>query len=383
MARYVGRLAGHYTAGGHHDECGHWHPSGLRYNWTGLSILNEDEHHILPDNGVAYTACYDAIVAEVAKVNPTVVPVGPEMVATGKSAAPASLWPYFLNASNHVPARVPPLTSYHVGITCTMSTLNSSTTDAIFASWDALLQPGGVVAELEALRAQSRGQTQYVLNEFIPWVTDWCDCDGVEHLCNGTRWVCPHDRTASSNDGGDPNSQHRKGVAMNHRTWSWNAAAALFSYAFGTLAERKYKLVGQDQLIGGPYPDNEPGVTMLDWQTGEPNAKYHALKLLIDSGLGTSRAKTIVSASYDEAALYVLPYILDARGGRGVMLVNKRASPATIQLEGVSSGDLSTVEAMPGAEAPGFNPPVSRRIAVDGTFTLGPLAVAIVSNLGY
>ncbi len=28
-----------------------------------------------------------------------------------------------------------------------------------------------------------------------------------------------------------------------------------------------------DQLIGGTWPDNCPGVTSLDWQTGAPNAK--------------------------------------------------------------------------------------------------------------
>jgi hypothetical protein len=33
MARYVGRLVSHYTNGGHHDECGHWHPSGFNYTW--------------------------------------------------------------------------------------------------------------------------------------------------------------------------------------------------------------------------------------------------------------------------------------------------------------------------------------------------------------
>ena len=38
VARYIGRLVGHYTAGGHHDECGHWHASGLHYQWWGLSI---------------------------------------------------------------------------------------------------------------------------------------------------------------------------------------------------------------------------------------------------------------------------------------------------------------------------------------------------------
>ena len=31
----------------------------------GLSVLNEDEHSIQPDDGTAYTTCYDAIAAEV------------------------------------------------------------------------------------------------------------------------------------------------------------------------------------------------------------------------------------------------------------------------------------------------------------------------------
>ena len=51
MARYMGRLVGHYTNGGHTDECGHWHQSGFHYNWWGLSVLNEDEHGIAPDDG--------------------------------------------------------------------------------------------------------------------------------------------------------------------------------------------------------------------------------------------------------------------------------------------------------------------------------------------
>jgi len=33
MARYMGRLVGWYTAGGFHDECGHWHESNLQYTW--------------------------------------------------------------------------------------------------------------------------------------------------------------------------------------------------------------------------------------------------------------------------------------------------------------------------------------------------------------
>ena len=99
MARYMGRLVGHYTAGGHTDECGHWHESGFHYDWFGLSVLNEDEHAIKPDNGMAYTVCYDAIKAEVAKVNPTITPVGPEIAGT--SGHSWDYMHYFLNASHH------------------------------------------------------------------------------------------------------------------------------------------------------------------------------------------------------------------------------------------------------------------------------------------
>lgn len=33
------------------------------------------------------------------------------------------------------------------------------------------------------------------------------------------------------------------------------------------------RYVGADQLIGGVWPDNEPGVSCLDWKSGQPNAK--------------------------------------------------------------------------------------------------------------
>ena len=42
MARYMGRLVGWYTAGGFTDECGHFHESGLHYDWyllRGLLVL--------------------------------------------------------------------------------------------------------------------------------------------------------------------------------------------------------------------------------------------------------------------------------------------------------------------------------------------------------
>ena len=53
-------LVWRYTAGGFVDECGQHHASGLHYQWTHLSVLNENEHWMLPAHGPEYTVCFDA-----------------------------------------------------------------------------------------------------------------------------------------------------------------------------------------------------------------------------------------------------------------------------------------------------------------------------------
>ena len=259
MARYFGRVVGWYTAGGFADECGHFHASPYRYAWYGLSVLNEDEHKLRPGGGVAYTTCFDAIAEEVAKVNPRVVLVGPELI----NGHPLTYMTHFLNGSNHRHGRAPRIASYHFGTAAT-----GATAATFFADWDAFVA-GTVDAIGAAVRRLGAG-TELVLNEYIPFVNDWCDCTGVEHLCGGVAFParCPnwqHNRTA----GGDPDLRHAKGVGINRRTVGWNAAAACFAYGFGTLAERGYKYVAQDQLVGGPWPDNEPAVSCMDWQTGQ------------------------------------------------------------------------------------------------------------------
>jgi hypothetical protein len=87
---------------------------------------------------------------------------------------------------------------------------------------------------------------------------------------------------------------------MNKQTWSWNAAAAVFAYGYSTLAERQYKYVGQDQLIGGSWPDNEPGVSCIDWQTGEVNAKYWVGHLLATT-VGDAQVKSLVETKLSPA----------------------------------------------------------------------------------
>eukprot|EP00666_Eupelagonemidae_sp_cell4sb_P012218 gene12218-18228_t len=96
MARYAARVVGWYTQGGFTDECGHFHESGL------------------PDNGGAYVTCYDAIAAEVRKVNPIIVPIGPEI--EGSASYPSDMFDYLayhLNGSNHADRQPPAVATYH------------------------------------------------------------------------------------------------------------------------------------------------------------------------------------------------------------------------------------------------------------------------------
>ena len=373
MARHVGRVVGWYTAGGFRDECGHWHESGLRYHWWGLSILNEDEHRIAPDNGTAYVTCFDAIVRSIARVAPSLVPAGPEISGSGSYPSPEfDYLAHFLQPRNHANGAPPPLATWHWQPADHIT--NDRAAD-VFGAWDATLL--GFVARLSDFNGELGGGTALALNEFIPSVADWCDCTGVEHLCPWWRLLrkCPSWENPAT-AGGDSDLTHQKGVRINRRTLSWSAAAAVFAYAFGTLAERGYILVAQDQLVAGTWPDNEPAVAMLDWQTGEPNAKFWATQLLART-VGQAREKMVVHATVagkGAEALYALPYVLD--GSRAVLLINKAAAPLDIVLGGVCGGLATVVEA--GGVSPGFQPPLTRNLSNIGGIRLGPFAVAVV-----
>ena len=55
----------------------------------------------------------------------------------------------------------------------------------------------------------------------------------------------------------------------------------MYAYIFGNLTSMGVDVAGESQLVG--YPTQFPGVTMIDWTTGKPNARYWVLKLLRDN----------------------------------------------------------------------------------------------------
>ena len=156
---------------------------GFHYDWWGVSVLNEDEHHIAepgePDNGEAYTMCYDAIKIEVRKVNPNVVLVGPEICCRGPE-----FLQYFLNASNHADGQAPSMASYHQAVTA-----DGDTAGSFFTQWDAIYDEY-VVAVEEFLKTTGQ-HTEMLLNEYIPFVSDWCEPSAQDSNGGCPWWQAP------------------------------------------------------------------------------------------------------------------------------------------------------------------------------------------------
>ena len=179
---------------------------------------------------------------------------------------------HFINASNHKGYKgdganlAPSIVSYHWGGNAAAPAENPKGGEAYFADWDKTLHdPAGTVMMADAFIKKTGQNTEMVLNEFIPMVGDWCDVEDTRSydnhsfvqkgLCLGGTVASPVQGQPIYSAGGDPDLRHGKGLGINRKTWSWNAAAACFAYGYGTLAELKYKYVGQDQLIGGTWPD--------------------------------------------------------------------------------------------------------------------------------
>ena len=363
-ARYIARLVGWFTQGGATDECGTWHPSGHHHKWALLSVLNEVQHeHFGPDpdrhfgpwgSGAAnYTKCYDAIVAESRKVYPDLKFVGPELGPEGWDGEHATQFlEYFLDGANHADGKAPDYASFHypAGALCGAPPVRADSS-AYFQKLDCWIT--GAVADVERIRQRIAPKAGLLCNEIY-------DGDG-------------------------------SGVSRGKMipTASWNLAASWFGYAVGNLAEIGVKVVGQDQLAGGPSPDNSASVSCLDWATGRPNAKYYSIQMVAAAfGVGTHGVDGVVKTLYkstNTSAIYALPFTRYAANGtadgvRRLLLSSKLSRPMVVTLKGgwCEAGTARVLEAGAGPDSePGFDPPVDRAVT-DGVLTLGAYALATV-----
>ena len=147
----------------------------------------------------------------------------------------------------------------------------------------------------------------------------------------------------------------------------WNLCAAQFAFLYGELANLGIEMVGESALM--QTPDFYPSVTMMDWETGRPNARYWALKLLRENfGPGDK----LVLTSSGLSGVYAQAFL--ARDGkRKLLLVNTQNKPAEVSIAGAAGGRQEAVD-----QTTGFNPPASARLDSD-KLELKGLAVQVIT----
>ena len=330
LADYYARIASWYTAGGFTDEAGKRHDSGHHYKFDYWEVFNEvdDEHSMTPQD---YTASYDAIVGAVHKVAPQT-----KFVALALDSAENNMQflEYFLDAHHHKPGIPLDMISYHFYAKPTQNEPPEVQQYTFFNQADHFL---AVVRWAESIRKRLSPQTQTDLDE----VGSQSGTDGTGAPAG---YVAPP----------IPNSY-------------WNLSGAMYAYLYGELAKLGIDVAGESQFLG--FPTQWPSVSMVDWNTGQPNARFWVLKLLrTNFGPGDKLTETSVGTP----AVYALGFAA-SDGKRKVLLVNKRDRIVTVSVPGASGGHLEVVD-----QQTALQPPAASQIQSD-EISLNGLAVAAVT----
>lgn len=328
VADYQARLAGWYTQGGFKDELGKWHASGHHYKIAYWEVLNEsdgaDQHSMTPEY---YTRIYDAIVEKVHQVAPDLKFMG---LALSDPIDRPQFFQYFLNHQNHKPGIPINMISYHFYTMPAPGETLQTMQYTIFDQVDKFLT---AVRYIETIRKHLSPQTG-------------TDVDELGSML--------------------PNPEAPK-LAQPIPNWYWNLAGAMWAYAYGHLAEMGINIVGAAELID--YPGQFAATTLVNWETGQPNARYWVVKLLRDNfGPGDK----LVSTSVPSDSIYAQGFITP-QGEHKILVVNKRNR--TLELP-IPAGKGARVEIVDQTTASG----PARVIHLTSTnLILSGLAVAVVT----
>lgn len=327
LAGYYSRLVRWYTQGGFTDEVGVRHESGYHYTIPYWEVFNEIdvEHQPTPEE---YVKSYDAVVSELHAIDPAMKFVGlamafpethPEMMET------------FLDHTRHRAGVPLDMISYHFYASPTKEQTLENWQYSFFDQADKFLV---AVRYIEEIRKRLSPETRTTLDEvgaILP--TDW-----------------------------HPDTPYDPGPPI--PKIYWNASAAVYAYLYLETAKMGIDVVGESQLVG--FPSQFPSVTMLDWTTGAPNARFEVLRLLHDR---LQPGATLVQTK-------LLPRDVDAQafedaGGRHLLLVNKRDRVLTVELPAeFAGGSISVVD---------LEKTVAQAIPIGGReLALAAFAVAVI-----
>lgn len=336
VADYYARLLSWYTKGGFTDEAGKRHESGHRYSIPFWEVLNEPdlEHNLTPE---IYTRIYDAVVESMRRIQPQMKFVGISLAFPSRNA---DFFEFFLDPENHKQGIPLDYISYHFYASPTADQSPEIQQYTFFTQADGFVN---TVRFIETIRKKHSPQTGTMINEIGSISADDSEQFTPGHVSQEI-----------------PNSY-------------WNLSGALYAYLFGELTRLGIDVVGCSQLVG--YPTQFPSVSMVDWNTGKPNARYWVLKLLRDNlGPGDKLCEISPFSTFSSShpCIYSMAVVTKDRKRR-VLLVNKRDRESNVTIKGAGGGRVECVD-----QKTGFNPPASRSLETD-MIGLKGFAVAIVT----
>lgn len=330
VADYFARVVAWHVNGGFTDELGKWHESGHHYKVDYWEVFNEPD---LEDGFSAetYTKLYDAIVEAIHKVSPQTKFVG---ISHSYIVGNPEYLTYFLNPKNHKPGIPLDMISYHFYAVPNADEPPEVHQFTFFNQADKFLE---VVGYIETIRKMLSPGTGTMVNEI------------------GT--MLPDDWSQSRPDY----------VFRPIRPSYWNLSAATYAYVFAGLARLGIDAAGESAIPCAP--GMWPSIAMLDWTNAQPNARYWALKLIIDNFRPGDK---IVEGSTDFGYVMVQAYVSPS-GERKLLLVNKRDRDFEISLPEAEGAKVEMIDL-----ATGSNPPASGTIE-GPSFKLGGFGVAVVT----
>jgi hypothetical protein len=284
VADYYARLLSWYTKGGLKDEFGHWHESGHHYKIAYWELLNEieAEHHWAPEQ---YTKFYDVVSSAMLKVDPELKFVA---LALADPSHNPKMFEYFLNPANHSGGAPLDFISYHFYATPRKEEKEDSWQYTFFNQEEAFLN---TVRSVEQIRKRLSPATKTDLDELGVILND--DDPGA------TRMIEP--------------------------AGYWNMAAALYADLYIQAARMGIDIAGESQLVG--YPSQYPSVSMMNYVTAKPSARFWVLKLLKDHfGPGDRLLETRETNGDLSAQAFETPQ------GKSILVVNKRPAKDTLIL---------------------------------------------------
>jgi hypothetical protein len=108
---------------------------------------------------------------------------------------------------------------------------------------------------------------------------------------------------------------------------------------------------------------------VVNWETGQPNARYWVLKLLRDNlGPGDKLVQTQLASPQIYAQAFITP-----EGKQAILLVNKRDRTVELTIPGAAGGQEQRVD-----QSTASSPPVTSGVAQDA-ISLPGLAVVVLT----